>query len=174
MMGQRILDPDAVESPDPVAEGLNLLPVDTIFAPVKETHRVRGVVSSDTGLLAQAESAAVEGYEIHMGSSTPTSEAGRPFRISRAGQPAADDGVISANGRVLGTYVHGLFNSYALRRALLEQLADWKGAELPPPSDTGGQLSRDGEYDKLAQTVRNSLDMEMLYRLTGLEQPEIE
>ena len=82
--------------------------------------------------------------------------------------------MISANGRALGTYVHGLFNSYALRRALLGQLADWKGVELPPPSDTGGQLSRDGEYDKLAQTVRNSLDMELLYRLTGLEQPEIE
>ncbi len=174
MMGRRIFDPDGVESSDPEAEGLDLLPVDTIFAPVKETHRVRGVVSSDTGLLAQAGSAAVEGYEIHMGSSTPVSEAARPFRISRAGQPAADDGVISANGRALGTYVHGLFNSYALRRALLEQLAGWKGVELPLPSDTGGQLSRDGEYDKLAQTVRNSLNMELLYRLTDLEQPEIE
>ncbi len=174
MMGRRILDPQAVESPEPEAEGLNLLPVDTVFAPVKETHRVRGAVSSDTGLLAQARNAAVEGYEIHMGSSTPTGEAARPFRISRAGQPAADDGVVSANGRALGTYVHGLFNSYALRRALLGQLAGWKGAELPPPDDTGGQLSRDGEYDKLAQTVRNSLDMELLYRLTGLETPEIE
>ena len=174
MMGRRILDPDGVESSDPESEGLNLLPVDTVFAPVKETHRVRGVVSSDSGLLARAGSAAVEGYEIHMGSSTPTAKAGSPFRISRPGQPATDDGVISADGRALGTYVHGLFNSYALRRALLERLADWKGAELPPPSDTGGQLSRDGEYDKLAQTVRNSIDMELLYRLTGLEQPEIE
>ena len=92
----------------------------------------------------------------------------------RPGQPAADDGVISADGRALGTYVHGLFNSYALRRALLERLAEWKGVELPPPSYTGSQLSRDGEYDKLAQTVRNNIDMELLYRLTGLEQPEIE
>ena len=174
MMGRRILDPHGVESPDPEAEGLALLPVDTVFAPVKETHRVRGLVSSDSGLLARGGSAAVEGYEIHMGSSTPTGAATRPFRISRAGQSAADDGVISADGRALGTYVHGLFNSHALRRALLEQLAGWKGVELPPASDTGGQLSRDGEYDKLAQTVRNSLDMELLYRLTGLEQPEIE
>ncbi len=174
MMGRRILDPHGVESPEPEADGLNLLPVDTVFAPVKETHRVRGTVAADSGLLAQAANAAVEGYEIHMGSSTPTSAAARPFRISRPGQPAADDGVISANGRAMGTYVHGLFNSYALRRALLEQLAAWKGAQLPPPSDTGGQLSRDGEYDKLAQTVRNSLDMDLLYRITNLHPPEIE
>ena len=174
MMGRRILDPHGVESPEPEADGLNLLPVDTVFAPVKETHRVRGTVAADSGLLAQAANAAVEGYEIHMGSSTPTSAAARPFHISRPGQPAADDGVISANGRAMGTYVHGLFNSYALRRALLEQLAAWKGAQLPPPSDTGGQLSRDGEYDKLAQTVRNSLDMDLLYRITALRPPEIE
>ena len=174
MMGRRILDPEGVESPDPESEGLNLLPVDTVFAPVKETHRVRGTVSADSGLLARAGSAAVEGYEIHMGSSTPTGVSKRPFRISRTGQAAEDDGLISANGRAMGTYVHGLFNSYALRRAVLEQLAEWKGVELPPPSDTGGQLSRDGEYDKLAQTVRDSLDMDLLYRLTGLQPPEIE
>lgn len=174
MMGRRIVDPDGVESTEPESEGLNLLPVDTVFAPVKETHRVRGVVSTDAGLLQQAGSAAIEGYEIHMGSSTPTEASAVPFRISRAGQPATDDGVISADGLALGTYVHGLFNSYALRRAVLEQLAAWKGVALPPPSDTGGQLSRDGEYDKLAQTVRNSLDMELLYRLTGLAQPQIE
>ena len=174
MMGRRILDPEGVESPEPESEGLDLLPIDTVFATVKETHRVRGVVSSDSGLLARAGNAAVEGYEIHMGSSTSTGEAVSPFRISRPGQPAAEDGVISADGRAMGTYVHGLFNSYALRRALLEQLAEWKGVALPPPSDTGGQLSRDGEYDKLAQTVRDSFDMDLLYRLTRLGQPVIE
>ena len=175
MMGRRILDPHGVESPDPEAEGLGLLPVDTVFEPVKETHRVRGVVSATPGLLARAANAAIEGYEIHMGSSTPVGSVAQPFRISRAsGQSASDDGAIAANGRALGTYVHGLFNSYSLRRALLEQLAEWKGVELPPPSDTGGQLSRDSEYDKLAQTVRDSLDMEHLYRITGLEPPEID
>ena len=98
----------------------------------------------------------------------------RPFASARAGRPAADDGAISADGRILGTYIHGLFNSYPLRRALLERLAGWKGVALPPASDTGGQLSRDGEYDKLAQTVRDSLDLELLYRIVDLEPPEIE
>ena len=69
----------------------------------------------------------------------------------------------------MGTYIHGVFNSYSLRRAILEQLAEWKGSSLPDPSETGGQLSRDGEYDKLAQTVRDSLKMDLLYRIVGLE-----
>ena len=174
MMGRHILDPQGVESPDPRANGLDLLPVDTVFAAVKETHRVRGEVSTAGGLLAKAGGASVEGYEIHMGSSTPIATAVHPFRISRTGQAPSDDGVFSANGRVMGTYIHGLFNSHELRRALLEQLAEWKGVTLPPPSDTGGQLSRDGEYDKLAETVRGSLNMDLLYRLTGLTQPEID
>ena len=174
MMGRRIFDPEGVESTDPDTSGLDLLPVDTVFATVKETHRVRGLVTSNSGMLLRAEDAAVEGYEIHMGSSVLTGEASAPFRISRPGQLAADDGAMSANGRALGTYVHGLFNSHALRRALLEQLAEWKGVHLPPISETGGQLSRDAEYDKLAETVRNSIDMDLLYRLTGLEPPEVD
>ena len=174
MMGRRILDPHGVESAESETEGMGLLPVDTVFAPVKETHRVRGTVAAGSGLLAKAGDAPIEGYEIHMGSSTPIEEAARPFRISRPGQPESDDGAVSGNGRGLGTYIHGLFNSQSLRRALLEQLAEWKGVALPPPSDTGGQLSRDGEYDKLAQTVRDSVDMDLLYRLTGLQPPEID
>ena len=171
MMGCRILDPHGVESSEPESYGLGLLPVDTVFAQVKETHRVSGNVADSAGLLQRAGQAEVEGYEIHMGSSSPTEETAVPFRISRAGELTADDGVISADGRALGTYVHGLFNSYALRRAMLEQLAEWKGVSLPPPSETGGQLSRDGEYDKLAQTVRNALHVDLLYSLTGLETP---
>ncbi len=174
MMGRRILDPHGVESPEPETDGMALLPVDTVFAPVKETHRVRGTASSGSGLLSKAGGAPVEGYEIHMGSSTPIGPAAHPFRISRANQPPSDDGVISSSGRAMGTYVHGLFNSHVLRRALLEQLAEWKGVSLPSSSDTGRQLSRDREYDKLAETVRSSLKMDLLYGLTSLEPPEIE
>ena len=174
MMGRRILDPHGVESPEPESVGLQLLPVDTVFARTKETHRVHGRVAASTGLLVRSEEATVDGYEIHMGSSTPIQASKAPFSISRQGQAAADDGAISSDGRALGTYVHGLFNSYALRRALLEQLAEWKGVSLPGPLDTGGQLSRDTEYDKLAETVRNSLDMDLLYRLSELKAPEIE
>ena len=174
MMGRRILDPHGVESPDREAEGLQLLPVDTVFAPVKETHRVRGSVSFGSGLLSGSEGAALEGYEIHMGSSTHQGNVSPPFSISREGRDGQSDGAVSEDGRILGTYIHGLFNSHELRRAVLERIASWKGVALPPLSDTGGQLSRDAEYDKLADTVRNSLDMDLLYRISGLSTPEID
>ncbi len=174
MMGRRILDPHRVESSDPETEGLNLLPVDTVFEPVKETHRVSGTVTIETGLLSRSQGASVEGYEIHMGSSVQAGAVAAPFSISRTGRDTQNDGAMSENGRALGTYIHGLFNSHGLRRAVLEQLAEWKGVALPPPTDTGGQLSRDAEYDKLAETVRNSLDMDLLYRITGLNTPEID
>ena len=174
MMGRTILDPHGVESSDPEVAGLQLLPVDTVFAPVKETHRVSGKVSAVSGLLARSEGATVEGYEIHMGSSTPVRSASSPFRISRPGREASGDGAVADDGRSFGTYVHGLFNSYNLRRALLEQLAEWKGVTLPKATDADGQLSRDGEYDKLAETVRKSLDMELLYQISGLTPPKID
>ena len=174
MMGRRILDPQGVESPAAESDGLDLLPVDTAFATTKETHRVSGVVSADSGLLSRAGNCAVEGYEIHMGSSVPIVPSTRPFRISRPDRPTQSDGAISPDGRAIGTYVHGLFNSYSLRRALLEQLAEWKGVELPYTSDTGGQLSRDGEYDKLADTVRSNIDIDLLYQITGLTPPEFD
>ena len=174
MMGRRILDPHGVESPDREAEGLQLLPVDTMFAPVKETHRVKGSVSVGCGLLSGSQGTALEGYEIHMGSSDHVGNVIHPFNITRAGRDGQSDGALSEDGRVLGTYIHGLFNSHALRRALLEQIADWKGVALPPLSDTGGQLSRDAEYDKLAETVRNSLDMDLLYQISGLNAPDVD
>ena len=174
MMGRRILDPHGVESPDREAEGLQLLPVDTVFAPVKETHRVTGSVSIGTGLLSRSTGASVDGYEIHMGTSSLEGSMASPFSISRTGQDVQSDGALSENGRALGTYIHGLFNSHGLRRGVLEQLSEWKGVALPPQSDTGGQLSRDGEYDKLAETVRNSLDMDLLYRITSLNPPDID
>ena len=174
MMGSRISDPYGVESPDQESEGLQLLPVDTMFAPVKETHRVSGSVALGGGLLSRSEGTGLDGYEIHMGSSVRQGNVSAPFSISRAGQEPQPEGALSESGKILGTYIHGLFNSHALRRSVLEQIAEWKGVTLPPQSHTDGQLSRDGEYDKLAQTVRNSLDMEFLYQISGLTTPELD
>ena len=69
-----------------------------------------------------------------------------PFRISRAsGQPPAGvDGAGTRDGLALGSSIHGVFNSYSLRGVILEHLAEWKGASLPDPSNTGGHLRRHG------------------------------
>ena len=161
--------------------GLGLLPVETVFQGTKETHRIEGAIApgAAVGLLADAAGLPVRGYEIHMGRTTGAGvrNAGAtgetltaPLRIHyRADAPAAQladpDGAVDADGRVLGTYVHGLFHNAELRQAMMQSLARRKGATLPP--DPGLDLDR--EYDRLADWVRASLDMELVYRLTNLE-----
>ena len=132
MMGTRVLDPDGVESHQDESEGLGLLPVTTVFGATKETYRVRAEVRVAPGILDWTSGMTVEGYEIHMGRSfycpgpdphktTPDSAVPSPFRIlERSGQRCErDDGAIDPGGRVLGTYIHGLFHNAGFRRAML-------------------------------------------------------
>ena len=176
MLGQTLYDPDGVESSVHCAEGLGLLPLTTTFAGVKETHRVRAAVRSEAArpgsLLAGAGGETVAGYEIHMGRTTATARAGviPAFALSdRADAPVtpdtALDGAVDETGRVLGTYIHGLLHNAGVRRALLRELARRKGVALP---DGGADIARDREYDRLADWVRHSLRMELVYEMTGL------
>ncbi len=75
------------------------------------------------------------------------------------------DGALDASGSVIGTYIHGLFHNGELRTAMLNELARRKGVSLP---DVTNELDLDREYDKLADWVRSSLDMDLVYRMTGL------
>ncbi|HQU44764.1 MAG TPA: cobyric acid synthase, partial [Pirellulales bacterium] len=116
MLGRTVLDPGQAESTEERTEGLGFLDCSTIFQPVKETARVEGVhVESGS---------AVEGYEIHLGC-TQGNPGPRPlFRITRRHGMAAEgyDGAASADGRVWGTYLHGLFDNDGFRRWWLERL----------------------------------------------------
>jgi adenosylcobyric acid synthase len=169
MLGAKLYDPDGVESTRLVMDGLGLLPMTTVFARTKETHRVKGQVVARSGLLAGAKGAPVQGYEIHMGRTT--GEGVDPLlRIDdRSDVPVAAggdyDGATDASGRVLGTYIHGLFHNGALRRSVLDSLAQAKGLSLPA---AGGDLTSDHEFDRLADWVRGSLNMDLVYRIAGL------
>lgn len=167
MLGRRILDPDGVESDAPETRGLGLLPSTTLFAPDKATHQVRAKVAAadkETGLLAGCAGADIVGYEIHMGRTS--GEGAAAFRVAERSGVAADspDGALDADGLTLGTYIHGLFHNHALRRAMLMWLAARKGVTLPD----GAIVDLDAEYDKLADLVRRSLDMRMVYEMAGL------
>ncbi|MBM3943219.1 MAG: cobyric acid synthase [SAR202 cluster bacterium] len=169
MLGARLHDPDGVESSVPSMDGLGLLPMTTVFAKTKETHRIKGQVAASHGLLAGARGAPVQGYEIHMGRTTGEGVT-PPFQIEdRSDAPitaaTALDGGMDASGRVLGTYIHGLFQNSQVRRAVLESLARSKGAALPA---AGRDLAVDQEFDKLADWVRRSLKMELVYQMAGL------
>ena len=116
---------------------------------------------------AACEGADLTAYEIHMGVS-PRDDAPAPFRLdTRSGQRVdSPDGALDGEGLTLGTYLHGLFHNRDLRRGVLAYVAGRKGATLPPPA---GDIDPDAEYDKLAAHVREHLDMELVYRVMGLE-----
>ena len=77
---------------------------------------------------------------------------------------SALDGATDHDGRALGTYIHGLFHNAGVRQALLGELARRKGVTLPEGADVG----RDREYDRLADWVRNSLRMDLVYEMANL------
>ena len=108
MLGRTIADPGGVEGPPATVEGLGLLDVATTLAADKRLERVTGT-SSDGAPFA--------GYEMHMGL-TAGPDCMRPFAQLADGSP---DGAISADGRVIGTYVHGLFGDDRQRAAWLRR-----------------------------------------------------
>ena len=112
MLGRHIADPTGIEGPAGAVAGLGLLDVVTVLSAEKRLARVAATLA-DGG-------AAVAGYEMHMGR-TDGPDAARPFLYLAGGRA---DGARSADGRVAGTYVHGLFAADAARAALL----GWLGA----------------------------------------------
>jgi adenosylcobyric acid synthase len=172
MLGKTLLDPDGIESSIGAADGLGLLPLVTTFAGTKETHRVQATVRAEAarsgGLLSGADGETVVGYEIHMGR-TAGEGIVPPFAVfDRADAPVTSEtaleGALDTTGRAMGTYIHGLFHNAGVRRAMLQELARRKGVALPEGVDVG----RDREYDRLADWVRSSLRMELVYDMIGL------
>ncbi|HEV3025728.1 MAG TPA: hypothetical protein VGX76_24815, partial [Pirellulales bacterium] len=164
MLGHTIVDPEHVESADERIEGLGFLDCHTVFRQVKETARVSGV-HVESG-------AAVEGDEIHLGCSQGN-PAPRPlFRIHQRHGMAAEgyDGVASTDGRVWGTYLHGLFDSDDFRRWWLKRIGGRSGkGVLGGETDNRGTAANgtryDDRFDALAAAVRKAIDVEQLYRI---------
>ncbi len=165
MLGETILDPNGVESPVPEERGLGLLPISTTFLETKRTTQVKGKVANGAGLLANARGATLEGYEIHMGISHGRPDL-VPFSIQKDGLQGDSEGAMDLEGRVLGTYIHGLFNSMSLRQTMLKNIAAARNKPLLPEAPS---INKDAEYDKLAALVRSSLNMDLVYEIAGLE-----
>lgn len=158
MLGRAVLDPDHVESSQEHVAGLGLLECSTVFNRDKETARVSGVhLASGIG---------VAGYEIHMGCTQGAAGAPPLFRIHQRHAMAAEgfDGLASPDGRVWGTYLHGLFDNEAFCRWWLGRLRpDLEPAECAPPA-----AEQHNRFDTLASAVRNSIDVAQLYRIIGI------
>jgi adenosylcobyric acid synthase len=110
MLGRTITDPDGIEGPPGKIDGLGLMDLETTLAGEKRLEPVRG---------STADGITFSGYEMHIGV-TEGPDRARPFARLADG---SSEGAISADGRVLGTYVHGLFGDDRQRAAWLARFA---------------------------------------------------
>jgi adenosylcobyric acid synthase len=155
MLGTAISDPAGVEGAAGNERGLGLLEAHTIFQPEKTTVQVRASVAAGHGIFDGLRDQSVEGYEIHMG--VTSSKAGHAFDIGADRRP---DGVVSEDGRVWGTYLHGLFANDAFRAGLLRNAG--RGA-------AAGTVAWDPEahIDRLARHVSQCLDIDRIKAIAG-------
>jgi len=165
MLGERIDDPAGVESGGSTA-GLGLLPLLTTLAARKTTVRVTARVAGATFAGRALAADAFDGYEIHVGATARSR--GAAFAIVQpAGSAAHDDGAVSADGLVTGTYVHGLFDDDAFRQAAVGAWRARRGL-APAERSNAWRAGREARYDRLAAIVRGALDIPLLARLAGL------
>ena len=152
MLGSAVHDPEGHEGAPGSTPGLALLPVETVLRAPKTTTRTRFVWQGAAG----------EGYEIHMGQTARTG--GRPLFevVARNGAPVAvEDGCSEQELRVMGTYIHGLFDSPAVTARWLAAI----GVQGVEPPALAGLAARDREYDALADHFEKHVDVEAICRL---------
>ncbi|SCZ50751.1 cobyric acid synthase [Thiohalomonas denitrificans] len=148
MLGKDISDPEGLEGIAGETPGFGLLEVETVLQPRKQLHNVTGVLTLN--------SAPVSGYEIHAGITT-----GRGLSRPAVQFDRRKEGAVSPDDQVLGTYLHGVFESSVACDGLLR----WAGLFDPAPFDY--YTLREAGIERLADAVDQHLNMETLLPLAA-------
>lgn len=161
MLGERIDDPEAVEAGGSM-RGMELLPVQTELKTKKVRTQVKGSFLAHRGMLSALNEKKLTGYEIHMGETKKTADCAALCRllVSSTGEEK-EDGCIC--GHVFGTYVHGIFDAGNLAAEMIKIAAKQKEMEWNPSETMDYTAYKETQYQKLADTVRESLDMRAIY-----------
>lgn len=147
MLGTQVSDPEGIEGPAGTTPGLGLLDITTTMTPDKRLTRTTAVHA--------ASNLPIDAYEIHIGRSEGPDRA-RPFALI----DGAPEGATSADGRVMGSYLHGMFAGDAFRAAFLTSLG------LPASHrDHGAEV--ESTLDALAAHLEAHLDVAGLLSLAG-------
>ncbi|MGO4798378.1 cobyric acid synthase [Pseudomonas sp. W22_MBD1_FP4] len=150
MLGEQVHDPLGLEGAAGSSEGLGLLAFSTTLEEEKQLRNVRGRL-----LLEDAE---VSGYEIHAGVTCGAALSNAAVLL----EDGRSDGAQSADGQILGTYLHGLFETPAACSALLR----WAG--LQDVQEVDYHALRERDIERLADLVENHLDTDLLRKLCGI------
>lgn len=163
MLGEIIRDESGGEK-NKTIRGMGLLPVETDFESTKIRRRAMGKTVTFTGGLKGLSGKKIGGYEIHMGRTRiMDKEAGCFATISYGEENHRDDGCHREN--VIGTYLHGVFDQEEFRTAFIQILCREKGISYGEQQMLTYEEYKERQYDKLADVLRESLDMERIYQI---------
>ncbi len=173
MLGKNLIDSNGIEGGAPGEyEGLCLLDLSTTFSDYqKTTLRVSAEIIKKAPILHRVAGKRVSGYEIHMGDSIPGKDE-RAFKVfpTESRSEYHLDGLVSDDGIVFGSYLHGLFDDVWITNALLEYLAERNGTEAPKIRRRVEESWRDN-LELLSRTVQANVDVPRIFRIAGLSMP---
>lgn len=149
MLGRRIVDCDGVEGTHGESDGLGLLDSETILRSTKILKEVSGIEISS--------GCKVHGYEMHMGETIR--ETAQPMLSLQA--PQRSQGAISADGRVCGCYLHGVFASDSFRHAWLNRL------RRRTPGESAYEHRIEETLDALAEHIEHHVNLDRLLKIAG-------
>ncbi|HHW01985.1 MAG TPA: cobyric acid synthase [Thermoanaerobacterales bacterium] len=184
MLGKSIKDPHRIEGNLDIVEGLGLLDVHTTIETEKVTVRISGkVLDGLPGPAGTLGGSRVEGYEIHMGKTVSDGDSPGFINIEKCLDKDVNivDGCVSCDGRILGTYIHGIFDNPDFTYRFVSYLKKIKSARSDYVVNSGIEIDvnsgkaldfaafKQTEYDRWADVIRKNMDMGKIYKIIGLD-----
>ena len=145
MLGQNIADPYNTEGGGEIS-GMGMLQVETVFAKEKTRTQTEGSFAGLSGIFSDLNGLNYRGYEIHMG------------------QSGNQNAVVQQNN-VYGSYIHGLFDENGVAQTIVRALYERRGLTFDGDAVFDAHAYRESQYDLLAKTARDALDMELIYKI---------
>ncbi len=158
ILGKELHDPEHVEHGGDM-RGLGLLDTSTVFQGGKTRTRIHGCIREEHNLYG-LENRQLDGYEIHMGATTNLGGAVPMIEL----EDGRTDAYMTPDGRVWGSYLHGIFDNEELVFGLVHEIMREKGIN-PGESHLSVAEYKEIQYNKLADLIRNHLDMDQIYRV---------
>ena len=175
MLGQKIMDPEKIESDLKEISGLGLLDIETVMKSDKTTTQYKNTVKNVSGILTGTEGMEIKGYEIHQGYSYPVNEKNEENNNSEnilKNDTACLFGDEKLKGAVkdniAGTYIHGIFDNSEFTSHFLNEVRKLKGLDRIDENFSYSDY-KNREYDKLAEVLRENIDIKKIYEIMGCE-----
>lgn len=160
MMGEAISDLEEIEEGG-VIRGMELLPIVTELRKEKVRCQTEGTLPKLEGMFSNLSQVPYTGYEIHMGK-TDLVKNGEIIK-----KDVNKEKTVISGKNVYGTYIHGIFDKGGIASAIVEVLAERKGIQIDNGMFEDYQSFKEKQYDKLATTLREYLNMEEIYGMLG-------